>query len=49
MYGKAYMGIIRSYFVIDENGVIVDAQIKVKPQQSVELASACVVQLGAAT
>ena len=38
MYGKSYMGIVRSHFVIDEEGRIIDAQIKVTPQQSVELA-----------
>ena len=40
MYGKAYMGIVRSHFVIDENGVIVDAQLEVSPDKSVELATA---------
>lgn len=40
MYGKTYMGIIRSHFVIDEEGRIVDAQIKVSPKKSVELALA---------
>jgi thioredoxin-dependent peroxiredoxin len=34
MYGRKYMGIVRSHFVIDENGVIVDAQYKVKPKDS---------------
>ncbi|UCC76144.1 MAG: peroxiredoxin [Anaerolineales bacterium] len=38
MYGKTYMGIIRSHFVIDETGRIIDAQIKVSPTKSVELA-----------
>jgi peroxiredoxin Q/BCP len=38
MYGKKYMGIIRSHFVIDEQGKIVDAQIKVSPTDSVKLA-----------
>ena len=38
MYGKAYMGILRSHFVIDENGKVMDAQIKVSPERSVELA-----------
>ena len=38
MYGKTYMGIIRSHFVIDEEGRIVDARIKVSPKKSVELA-----------
>ncbi|MEL6270234.1 MAG: thioredoxin-dependent thiol peroxidase [Chloroflexota bacterium] len=38
MYGKKYMGTIRSHWVIDENGVIVDEQIKVSPKKSIELA-----------
>ena len=40
MYGKQYMGIERSHFVIDEQGVIVDAQVKVKPDDSVAKALA---------
>ena len=36
MYGKTYMGIIRSHFVIDEQGIIADAQYKVSPEASVE-------------
>ena len=40
MYGKKYMGIERSHFVIDENGRIVDAQVKVTPADSVERAIA---------
>ena len=40
MYGKSYMGIIRSHFVLDEQGHIVDARIKVSPTESVELAGA---------
>ena len=40
MYGKTFMGMIRSHFVIDEDGRVVDAQIKVSPQESVELAVA---------
>ena len=38
MYGKKYMGIIRSHFVIDEKGKILDAQVKVSPKDSVTLA-----------
>ncbi len=38
MYGKTYMGVTRSHFVIDENGTIVDAQVKVSPTDSVERA-----------
>ena len=40
MYGKKYMGIQRSHFVIDEQGKIVDAQVKVKPEESVTKALA---------
>jgi peroxiredoxin Q/BCP len=40
MYGKTYMGIIRSHFIIDEVGRIVDAQIKVTAKKSVERALA---------
>jgi thioredoxin-dependent peroxiredoxin len=39
MYGKTYMGVIRSHWVIDENGVVADAQVKVSPEKSVELAT----------
>jgi peroxiredoxin Q/BCP len=35
MYGKSYMGIIRSSFLIDEDGRIVDAWYKVKPEDTV--------------
>jgi len=38
MYGKKYMGVIRSHFVIDEKGRIADAQVKVSPTDSVKLA-----------
>ncbi len=40
MYGKTFMGIIRSHFIIDEVGRTVDAQLKVSPKKSVELALA---------
>ena len=40
MYGKKYMGIIRSHFVIDAQGHIADAQVKVSPKDSVALALA---------
>jgi thioredoxin-dependent peroxiredoxin len=40
MYGKKYMGIERSHFVIDENGQIVEAAVKVKPEESVQRAVA---------
>ena len=37
MYGRKYMGILRSHFVIDEQGKVIDAQYKVKPLDSVSL------------
>jgi peroxiredoxin Q/BCP len=36
MYGRKYMGIIRSHFIIDEEGQIADAQVKISPTKSVE-------------
>ncbi|MGJ3239616.1 MAG: thioredoxin-dependent thiol peroxidase [Anaerolineae bacterium] len=38
MYGKKYMGVIRSHWVIDADGVIEDEQIKVSPKKSIEKA-----------
>ena len=38
LYGKSYMGIIRSHFVLDETGRILDARVKVSPEDSVRLA-----------
>ncbi len=35
MYGKKYMGIIRSAFLIDENGKIEEAWYKVSPKDTV--------------
>jgi peroxiredoxin Q/BCP len=34
MYGKTYMGVIRSHFVIDEAGKLLDIQVNVKPADS---------------
>lgn len=31
LYGKPYMGAIRTTFVIDENGILIDIEEKVKP------------------
>ena len=45
LYGRTYMGMIRSHFVIDEAGKIVDARIKVSPRKSVELAVKAVKEL----
>jgi peroxiredoxin Q/BCP len=38
MYGKKYMGIIRSSFLIDEKAKIIQAWYKVKPDKTVPLA-----------
>ena len=40
MYGRKYMGIERSHFVIGEDGTILEAAVKVKPAESVERAVA---------
>lgn len=37
MYGRAYMGIIRSHFVIDAEGKLEDVRYKVSPAKSIEL------------
>ncbi len=37
-YGKKSHGIIRSHFVIDESGTILDAQYKISPTESVPMA-----------
>ena len=42
MYGNKYDGVIRSHWVIDENGVILDEQIKISPKDSVKKAVAVV-------
>jgi thioredoxin-dependent peroxiredoxin len=34
--GRKFMGMLRSHFVIDEQGKVVDAQYDVKPDQSAE-------------
>jgi peroxiredoxin Q/BCP len=38
MMGKTYMGVIRSHYVIDEGGKIVDVHLNVKPEDSVSFA-----------
>ena len=35
MYGKSYMGIVRSSFLIDEGGKIMAAWYKIKPENTV--------------
>jgi len=36
--GRKYMGVIRSHFVVDEQGKLLDVQVKVKPADSVKRA-----------
>ena len=36
MMGKTCMGIIRSHFVVDESGQLIDVQYNIKPEASVE-------------
>ena len=36
LYGRAYMGIIRSHFIIDEHGHLADVQVKISPKKSIE-------------
>ena len=38
MYGKKYMGVIRSHWVIGEEGTIIDEQVKISPKKSIEKA-----------
>ena len=38
MYGRKYMGILRSQFVLDKEGTILDMRIKVRPGDSPQLA-----------
>jgi peroxiredoxin Q/BCP len=43
-FGKTYIGIIRSHFVIDENGKIIDAQHGVKADKSAGFALKALVE-----
>lgn len=36
MYGKTYLGVVRSHWVIDENGVLIDEQLGISPKDSIE-------------
>ena len=38
MYGKKYMGVIRSHWIIGEDGRVMDEQFKVSPKKSIESA-----------
>ena len=40
MYGKKYMGVIRSHWIFEEDGTLVDAEIKVSPAVSAARAKA---------
>lgn len=37
MYGKQFMGVIRSHWVIGPDGKVRDEQLKISPDKSVEL------------
>ncbi len=37
-YGKTYEGVIRSHWIIDEKGILIDQKLNVKPVESVEKA-----------
>lgn len=43
MYGKSSFGILRSHFVLDEAGVVLDAQVRISPAESVQKAVAVLV------
>ena len=38
MYGKKYDGVIRSHWIIGEDGTVLDEQLKVSPKKSIEKA-----------
>ncbi len=38
MYGKKYEGVIRSHWIIGEDGTMLDEQLKVSPKKSIEKA-----------
>lgn len=38
MYGNKYMGVIRSHFIIDEQGKIAETHYKISPKKSIESA-----------
>ncbi len=46
MYGKTYEGIIRSSFLIDESGKIIEAWYKIKPLDTVPKARQALEKLG---
>lgn len=38
-YGKKYMGVVRSHWIIGEDGTVLDEQVKISPIDSVEKVS----------
>ncbi len=44
-YGKTYMGVLRSHWIIGADGTLLDEQIKVSPADSVERATEFLKQL----
>ena len=42
LYGNKYMGVIRSHFIIAEDGILEDVQYKVSPKNSIMLGLAAV-------
>lgn len=38
MYGKKYMGVIRSHWIIGADGTVLDEQLKISPKKSIEKA-----------
>lgn len=44
MYGKKYLGIIRSHFVFDATGKLEDAQVKIAPEDSIKKGTAALLQ-----
>ena len=47
MYGRKYMGIVRSSFLIDEKGTVIQAWYKVSPKNTVPVAQAALADGGA--
>ena len=42
-YGKKYMGVLRSHWIIGEDGKILDSRVNIKPEASVEKAVQAIV------
>jgi peroxiredoxin Q/BCP len=42
-YGKKYMGVLRSHWIIGEDGKILDSRVNIKPEVSVEKAVQAIV------